>query len=88
MAINMAINQGRMQEFSKGGVLTQGTQGKGGVQNICPDTNALIGKNKGGGAHPRNPPPGSATVYSLSKPCMDVFIVEGCSHPIHLNLGG
>ena len=27
------------------GVLTQGT---GGVQNICPDTNALIGKNKGG----------------------------------------
>ncbi|VDI32736.1 Hypothetical predicted protein, partial [Mytilus galloprovincialis] len=35
--------QGRMQEFSKGEVLTQGTQGKGGVQNICPDTNALIG---------------------------------------------
>ena len=52
-----------MQEFSKGGVLTQGTQGKGGgVQNICPDTNALIGKNKGGVQTPGTPtPPGSAT---------------------------
>ena len=54
------IYQWRMQEFSKGGVLAQG---KGGVQNICPDSNALICQNKGGCAPPE-PPSGSATVYN------------------------
>ena len=37
--------------------------GQRGEQNICPDTNALIGQNKGGATPPPPPPPphGSTT---------------------------